>query len=256
MRRKIFQIDEEKCDGCRLCVPSCAEGAIQIIDGKARLVSEVYCDGLGACLGECPQGAISIEEREAEAFDEGAVREHLAKTRRQEAGKAAAALEKACPPHGGGGCPGALARTLQLQKAAPNRPCAEGQEERPSALRNWPVQLALAPVKAPFFQGAKLLVAADCVPFALAGFHERFLEDRTLLIGCPKLDDVRPYVEKLAQIFAQNEIRSVDVVFMEVPCCYGLVQLVRMALQSADKSIPATFTKVSLQGGVVETFSE
>lgn len=256
MRRKIVQIDEEKCDGCGLCVPSCAEGAIQIIDGKARLVSEVYCDGLGACLGECPQGAISIEEREAEAFDEGAVREHLAKARQEETGEAATALEKARPPHGGGGCPGALARTLQLQKAAPSAPRAEGEEARPSALSNWPVQLSLAPVKAPFFQGAKLLIAADCVPFALAGFHERFLDGRTLLIGCPKLDDVQPYVEKLAQIFAQNEIQSVDVVFMEVPCCYGLVQLVRMALQSAGKPIPATFTKVGIQGGVVETLSE
>jgi len=193
-KRKIIKIDEEKCNGCGLCVPSCAEGAIQIIDGKARLVSETFCDGLGACLGECPEGALTIEEREADGFDEKEVEKHLEQMK-----KHAAAVE---PPRVHGGCPGSLARSLE-PKAPPK--AAESGAPTPSQLRNWPVQLHLAPVKAPYFKDAKLLIAADCVPFAYADFHKDFLADRVVIIGCPKLDDSSAYLEKLINIFAQND---------------------------------------------------
>ncbi|MFP4249661.1 MAG: ATP-binding protein [Armatimonadota bacterium] len=215
--RKIVHIDEEKCDGCGLCVPSCDEGAIQIIDGKAKLVSENLCDGLGDCLGECPQDAITIEEREAEEFDEQAVEEHL-----REIG---APAESPCS---GGGCPGAAARGLGAPAAA-QAPAPGAQQ--PSQLRNWPVQLTLVPVHAPWLDRADLLISADCVPYALGSFHSDLLAGKQVITACPKLDDVEPYLRKLTEIFETHDIKRVTVARMEVPCCGGLTALVQEALE-------------------------
>ncbi len=211
--RTVVQIDEEKCDGCGLCVPGCAEGALQIVDGKARLVSDIYCDGLGACLGECPQDAITLVDRDAARFDEEAVAKHLESLSGPDAGN--------------------------LVSVA-------------SRLGNWPVQITLTPLKAPFFDQARLIIAADCVPFAYGDFHRRFLEERALLIGCPKLDDTGVYLEKLTEIFKQNDLRSLEVVHMEVPCCSGLVQLVKQALEVSGKDIPTTLYRVGVKGDFVE----
>ncbi len=242
--REIIKIDEEKCNGCGLCVPSCAEGAIQIIEGKARLVSEVYCDGLGACLAECPQDALTIEEREAEEFDEEAVEQHLEETAEEETQPAG---QQAAGPSGG--CPGAMVRFLGARNngRTADPPPADAA---PSQLVNWPVQLILAPTSAPYFEGARLLIASDCVPFALADFHSRFLAERVLLIGCPKLDDADFYRQKLAQIFSENDIHSIDVAYMEVPCCFGMVHLAEQALRDCGKDIPLTLNKVSIRGEV------
>ncbi len=245
--REIIKIDEEKCDGCGQCVPACVEGALQIVDGKARLVREQYCDGLGACLGDCPQGAITVEERVADEFDEIAVKEHLAKD---------AAAEAPPRPHAAApasGCPGAVA--FALEQPAADEPAVSSLEDgpSPSRLSNWPVQLGLVPAQAPYLQGARLLVSADCVPFAFADFHQRFLTEHVLLVGCPKLDDAEFYRDKLAQIFAHNDIQSVDVVHMEVPCCFGLVRLVQLALQDSGKQIPAGVIKVGVRGEILET---
>ena len=250
MRRKIIKIDEEKCDGCGICVPACAEGALQIVDGKARLVSEVYCDGLGACLGECPQDAITIEEREAEEFDLEVTERYLAQ-RGAEATPAGAQVstESNSPPSG---CPGAASQVLNRGKAEP----VTGSEETsrmPSQLGNWPVQLHLVPVRAPYFDGSKLLIAADCTAFAFGEFHRRFLAGTALLIGCPKLDDADLYRRKLAQIFIQNDVREVEVAYMEVPCCHGLVHLVQRAIEDSEKKIPLALTKIGLKGDVLET---
>ncbi len=245
--RKIIKIDEEKCDGCGQCVPACVEGALQIIDGKARLVREQYCDGLGACLGDCPQGAITIEERVADEFDEKAVKEHLAKD---------AAAEASPQPHAAApaaGCPGAVAFALDQPAADEAAVSSPEDSPSPSRLGNWPVQLRLIPVQAPYLQGARLLIAADCVPFALADFHQRFLAGRVLLVGCPKLDDADFYRNKLSQIFATNDIQSVDVLHMEVPCCFGLVRLVQLALEDSGKQIPASVTNIGVRGEVLET---
>jgi len=247
-RRKIVQIDAEKCDGCGQCVPSCAEGAIQIIEGKVRLVSDVYCDGLGACLGHCPQGAITIIEREAEAFDEAAVAKHLSPDRSH---------QLRTPSHSG--CPGAAAMQLRLNvlgagKAAPPTPKPNGvrpSEEAPSGLANWPVQLHLVPPHAPYLQGADLLLVADCVPFAYANFHARFLDGRPVTIGCPKLDDGRFYVEKLSQILQMAGIRSLTVVHMEVPCCSGLTRIAEAALSLASVEVPLHDVTISVRGEIL-----
>jgi Pyruvate/2-oxoacid:ferredoxin oxidoreductase delta subunit len=246
MLREVVRIDEEQCDGCGLCVPSCAEGAIQIIDGKARLVSDVYCDGLGACLGECPHDAISIEEREAVAFDEEAALRHVA---RQQAATPTSAGEPELTVHA---CPGVASHALHPVEPVSTSGNHDGSRVTPSALANWPVQLVLAPVQAPYFQGAKLLISADCVPFALADFHQGFLAGRTLLIGCPKLDDTELYRHKLTQIFIQNDLQSVEVLYMEVPCCFGLAHLVRLAIQESGKDIPVTITKIGVRGAIGE----
>jgi ferredoxin len=233
--RNVVKIDEELCDGCGDCVPACEEGAIQVIDGKARLVSDVYCDGLGACLGECPQGAITIEEREAEDFDEQAVARHLHRLER----RAAPTLE--C------GCPGSAVRTLD-----PAGSVARGSasDEGPSELGNWPVQIKLVPVQAPWLDGADLLIGADCVPFAYRAFHSRFLAGRTLLVGCPKLDDAHLYVEKLAEMFRLNDVHSVEVAIMEVPCCMGLEHIVQAAVRASGRQIPVKLTVVGVKGDI------
>jgi len=237
--RQIVKIDEDKCDGCGECVPACAEGAIQIIHGKAVLVSDNLCDGLGACLGTCPQDAITIEERPAVSFDEEAV-----------------ALRVAAPPRPifqmheqAGGCPGTALRQLE---PAPAGPKASGASQK-SMLGQWPVQLTLLPVAGNLWQDADVLIAADCVPVAMADFHSRLLVGKTLAIACPKLDDVRPYIEKLAAIFAHNTIRSVMVAMMEVPCCDGILQVLVEAMQKSGKAIPITALTVGINGEVLET---
>jgi Fe-S-cluster-containing hydrogenase component 2 len=250
MRREIIKIDEEKCDGCGLCVPACEEGAIQVIDGKAKLVSEVYCDGLGACLGECPQGALTIETREADAFDETAVEKHLKSShpKKVELSPQPESDTSGCSFS----CPGSAAQVLQRQGGAPSSEGAEEAGSIQAQLGQWPVQLHLVPVNAPYFQDADLLIAADCVPFAYADFHRKFLKGRALVVGCPKLDDVETYRTKLTEIFRQNDIRMVEVAHMEVPCCFGLVQLVQAALKDSGKPIPLVLTKVGIRGEILE----
>jgi len=253
--RKIVKIDEAKCDGCRLCVPQCKEGAIQIINGKARLVSEVYCDGLGACLGECPRGAITIEEREAEEFDEKAVEEHLKGAHEEDEHKPAQHFAM------GQGCPSARVMSFLAKNRAPAGPGPARSElaggaTAESALAQWPVQLALVPVSAPYLRGADLLIAADCVPFAYAGFHRDLLEGKAVLVACPKLDDTGPYLQKLARIFAECEPKSVTVAHMEVPCCFGLVRLVHEAMRLAGKNIPVRDVTISIQGEMSEEAAE
>ena len=234
LTRKIITIDEEKCDGCGLCVSACAEGALQLIDGKARLISEIYCDGLGACIGECPQAAIIITEKEAAAFDETAVAAKLAP-------------RQGPPPcH----CPGTAVREIKpLGIKAP--PIAAA----PSALANWPIQLMLVPTVAPYLANADLVISADCVPCACGDFHQRFVNGRVLIIACPKLDDAAQYVEKLTEMFIKNQIRSIVVPFMEVPCCSGLVRIIRTAQQKAGTKIPTTFVKVGIDGQIQNEIS-
>ncbi|MDP8247774.1 MAG: 4Fe-4S binding protein [Candidatus Tritonobacter lacicola] len=232
--RKIVNIDEEKCDGCGLCIPACSEGALRIVDGKARIVKEIYCDGLGDCLGHCPRGAISIEEREAPAFDEKATKEHLE----------AVAGEQSPLPISPGGCPSAAAFTIERDKTVTGH-TATGA---PSELRQWPVQLALVPPVAPFWENADLLIAADCVPFAYADFHADLLRGKALINACPKLDETGPYPEKLISIFSENNIRSVTVARMEVPCCSGLVRLVREAIGASGKEVPFHEVEISIKG--------
>ena len=233
--RMIVRIDEEKCDGCGLCVPSCAEGAIQIIEGKARLIGEKYCDGLGACLGECPQGAITIEEREAEGFDEEAARHHLEERE---------SLKDELPC----GCTSTTVVTFEKQElgvAAPRE--TKGQ---PSLLGHWPVQLTLVPIGAPFLRGSDLLLTADCVPFAYAGFHQDFLRDHSLLVACPKLDDFQAHLMKLAEVLRHSRVNSLTVVHMEVPCCFGLVQMAQEAIRLSGQDVPFRKMIISVRGGL------
>lgn len=252
MKRKIVKIDESKCTGCGQCVPSCAEGAIQIVDGKARLVSDVYCDGLGNCLGTCSEDAITIEEREAPGFDEAAVQARVA-PQNQRAHSAHA--HEGCPGtrvrqmpsvQAHGGCPGTAMRDLRKPSPAA---CAQ---ETPSQLTHWPVQLRLVPPNAPFFQGADLLLTADCVPFAMANFHSRFLSGRSVVVGCPKLDDAEYYAEKLTAILRESDVKSLTVLHMEVPCCFGLSQLARQAVAASGKNVPLRDVTVTLGGEVRE----
>lgn len=239
MKRKIIKIDETKCNGCGLCVPACHEGALAIVDGKARLVKDSYCDGLGDCLGECPQGAITIEERDVAAYDEAAVRKHLAERAKGEA--------KVTPPTGG--CPGLRAFSLAT-KSAP-QPDPEGAAT-PSALGQWPIQLHLVSPNAPYWQGCDLLIAADCVLAAYPDLHTKLLKGRKLIIACPKLDDTGNYVAKLAAIFAGNDIRSLTVARMEVPCCSGISHIVVEALALSGRDIPTETITIGIQGGILD----
>ena len=236
--RSIVRIDEEKCTGCGLCIPKCAEGALKIINGKAKLISDKYCDGLGACLGECPEGAIIIEERETEEFDEAAVKEHLKGEQTVPAVHPAHHSHQSCPS----------AKVMHFERNRTEKEAVTTPEKRESMLSQWPVQLTLLPSTAPFFENADLLIAADCVPFAYANFHSDFLRDKTLVIGCPKLDNAEFYKEKLTEIFKRSNIRSVTVVNMEVPCCFGLYRLVKEALDSSKKNIPLKQEIISIKG--------
>jgi ferredoxin len=263
MQRKIVRIDEAKCDGCGLCVPSCAEGAIALVDGKARLSAEILCDGLGACLGECPRGAITVEERDAAPFDQEAVKSHLLSmgtqvTSRHGEPGAAAPVPAARPrprlsivsdpaPAAGGGCPGS--RPMVLTRA-PGPSASNGPAAGVSRLGQWPVQLHLVPTQAPYFRGADLLIAADCVPFAYARFHDDLLAGKALVVGCPKLDDVGAYGEKLRELFATNDLRSITVARMEVPCCGGISMAARKSLEASGKAatVPLRDVIVSVDG--------
>lgn len=240
MKRKIVSIDEARCTGCGLCAEACHEGAIAMIDGKARLIRDDYCDGLGACLPACPADAIQIIEREADAFDEEAVKENLA-SKGKTAKPAAQPLSF--------GCPGVRAQALN-HSAAQQSP--EPQTDWPqSRLAQWPVQIQLAPLTASYFDGANLLIAADCAAYAHANFHNRFMKNRVTLIGCPKLDPVN-YAEKLTEILKRNAIKSVTLVRMEVPCCGGLERALVQALQNSGKFIPWQVTTLSIRGDILE----
>ncbi len=220
--RNIIKIDEDKCNGCGECVLSCAEGAIQIVNGKAKLISEKYCDGLGACLGECPKGAITIEERKAEEFDEKSVEKHLAKTNGCRHEKAA--------------CPSASAVHWKHE------------HNRKSELSNWPVKLNLVNPQAPYFKDADLVVAADCVPAAFGNFHNDFLKQKILVMGCPKFDDVKYYIQKLTEIFKNSGIKNITIARMEVPCCSGLTFAVEQAIAASGKSIHLIENIITIKG--------
>jgi Pyruvate/2-oxoacid:ferredoxin oxidoreductase delta subunit len=247
-RRKVIRIDEAKCDGCGKCVPGCKEGAIAIVDGKARLVSDVYCDGLGACLGECHQGAITIEEREAEGFDEAKVQAHLVRLRMQRSPISLLSMSA-----GGHQCPGSMARSLGGSRPEPVDGDRKAMGSSRSELTNWPVQLALVPPNAPYFRRADLLLVADCVPFACADFHHRFLRGRPVIIGCPKLDQADFYVRKLTEIIRVAEPQSLSVVHMEVPCCSGLTRIAQHALAAAESGTPLRDVTVGIRGNVLAT---
>jgi len=249
--RTMVHIDEGLCDGCGLCVPGCAEGALQIVDGKAKLVSDIYCDGLGACLGECPQGAITMIEREAEGFDEEAVHEHLAKLSASGKPEEQISEERNEAEKPIQGCPGSLSQFFEKEESVDSGAPDEAGNIS-SRLENWPVQISLVPPEAPYFDGANILIAADCVPFAYADFHREMLDGKVVMIGCPKLDDTDFYLEKLTQIFGSNNISSVEVVFMEVPCCGGLVQVVRNALAQSGRDIESIFTRIGIKGDLLE----
>jgi ferredoxin len=280
MKRKIICIDENKCTGCGECIPDCPEGAIQLIDGKARLVSDLFCDGLGACIGTCPQGAISVIEREAEPYDEKKVMENIV---RQGAPVIRAHLEHLAshgqtelydeaieylkehkiaipdnngpirhskPTHSGhlplASCPGSAAKSIP-RKSSHLQP----SEKTESELRQWPIQLKLLNPAAPYFDNADLLITADCVPFAYAGFHAELLRDRIVIIFCPKLDsDIDDYIMKLAEIFSTHTIKSIMVAHMEVPCCSGVRYIVGRALERSAKNIPVTEKMITIQGRV------
>ncbi|MEO0025876.1 MAG: 4Fe-4S binding protein [candidate division WOR-3 bacterium] len=269
--RKIISINEEKCTGCGQCIPNCPEGALQIIDGKARLVSDLFCDGLGACVGTCPEGALTIEERPAETYDENKVMANIVRC----GPNTIAAHLRHLKEHGAHryyeqavaylqqhnipvpeenpqplpcGCPGTQVRRIEHSPGENRNQLLAGN----SHLTNWPVQLMLVPVNAPYFSQSDLLIAADCTGFALPDLHERFLKNRILLIGCPKLDDAGFYQEKLTRIFQENDVRSVTVLHMEVPCCFGLVQLVRRAIQTSGRDIKFREVTIGIDGKTKE----
>jgi len=232
--RNIIKIDEEKCNGCGQCVNACAEGAIEIINGKAKLVSETYCDGLGDCIGHCPQDAITIEQRQADEFDEHAVKEHLAKKKAETPAASCFA------------CPGAMAKKLQDKTDSDNVDSAAV----PSQLTHWPVQMRLISPTAPYLQNADLLFVADCVPFAMGDFHSRLLRNHCVVVGCPKLDDCELYVEKLTEIVKRNSLNSLTVIHMEVPCCSGLMRIAKQAVADSNADLPIKDITISLQGEI------
>ena len=276
-KRKIIRIDEEKCDGCGLCIPNCPEGALQIIDGKARLISDLFCDGLGACIGSCPQDAITIEEREAEEYNERTVMGNIAKQGKnvikahlehlKEHGQSEYLNEatdflkernievplKEEPLRSGdehmsafSGCPGSKVMDFREKEEVTERKkiISKGISE----LRQWPIQIMLVPSIAPYLKDAHLLIAADCVPFTYADFHDRLLKGKILLVGCPKLDDVEFYKEKITQILKDDNIKSITCAHMEVPCCFGLVSIVKSAISASGMDIPFKEVTVSIKG--------
>ena len=230
MVRKIIQIDENKCNGCGACAAACHEGAIGMVDGKAKLLRDDYCDGLGDCLPTCPTGAITFVEREAAAYDEAAAKANMKKV------------------HAPGGCPGTKSRSIE-RKTDLKVPQRGGS--LPSQLRQWPVQIKLVPAKAPYFENANLLIAADCTAYAYANFHEEFIRNRITLVGCPKLDE-GDYAEKLTEIIKNNDIKSVTIVRMEVPCCGGLESAAKRALQASGKFIPWQVVTISTDGKILD----
>lgn len=290
VRREIIRIDDEKCNGCGLCVPNCPEGALQMVDGKAKVVSDIYCDGLGACIGHCPEGAITIEEREADAYDERrvidnmtkkggeVVREHLEhleehgqyeylreaiqhmierdldipkEFRRSRYFTSKVAGESSSVQGSGAvgcGCPGSRVVDMRGSREQQHQQTERPGVRRPSRLQQWPVQIHLVPPNAPYLDGADILIAADCVPFAYADFHEDLLRGRVVLVGCPKLDDAEYYRGKLTSIFSENDIRTVMVAHMEVPCCFGMVNLVKDAIAASGKDIPLEEVMTSIRG--------
>lgn len=242
MKRNIITIDEDKCNGCGLCVNACHEGAIALVDGKARLISESYCDGLGACLPHCPMDAIAIEEREAEAFDEAYAMQHqqeMLEKKHQQVAQPSRRSECACP--------GSASRRLHREQAAP----VPAQHNQESQLQQWPCQIKLAPVNAPYFKHANLLIAASCTAYAYADIHNDYMRNRITLIGCPKLDGV-DYAEKLGAILSANDIKSVTVLRMEVPCCGGIVTAVKNAIIQSGNMIPWHVVTLSTDGRVLE----
>lgn len=232
--RNIVKIDEEKCNGCGQCVNACAEGAIKLINGKAKLVSEIYCDGLGACIGHCPKDAITIEKREAEEFDEQATQKHLSEQKKMEEQLSFV-------------CPGMMSKQLREKK---DELIKNAQNSIPSELSHWPVQLKLVPPNAPYFANTDLLLVADCVPFAMGDFHGKFLKGHSIAVGCPKLDDKEFYVDKLATIIKVNNLKSLKVIHMEVPCCSGLTEIARQAISKNKIAMKFEDVTINLQGNI------
>lgn len=281
MKRKIIKINEEKCNGCEECIPNCPEGAIQIIDGKARLISDLFCDGLGACLGHCPEGAITIEEREAESYDERKVMENIVKQGKntikahlehlKEHGETeylSQAIEflkkkgiedplkqgenamNAQKTHPGGfsACPGA--KTIDFSNTLESGGTEEGK--RPSKLRQWPIQMHLISPQAPYFKGADLLIAADCTAFALGDFHKDYLKDKSLVIACPKLDENQQvYIEKITALIDEAKVNTITVMVMQVPCCNGLLSIAKAGLEKAKRKVPIKGIVVGLKGNIL-----
>jgi len=279
-KRQIIKIDAQKCNGCGLCIPNCPEGAIQIIDNKARLISDLFCDGLGACIGHCPQAAITIEEREAQVYDERKVMQNIVKQGKNvvkahlqhlkdhnqywllkealdflKERKIDVPLEDTPSAtyghtHGSLSCPGS--QVIDLRSKEQSNRQQHNLPKGVSQLRQWPVQIRLVPVSAPYFENADLLIAADCVPFAYADFHLDLLKDKILLVGCPKLDDAGFYQEKITEILKNNSIKSVTYAHMEVPCCFGLVGIIKSAISASVKNIPFKEITISIKGEKIE----
>jgi len=253
MKRKIIQIDEEKCNGCGQCTMVCAEAALEIINGKAKVVGDFLCDGLGACLNVCPVDALKIVEKEAVDYNPKKAYEYVKKARGEEAAKKVHGLEEIVAKNSAQnmqcGCPGSMMRDFTAETKDENE---LNEVEVSSQLRQWPIQLHLLSPQAPYFQNADLVISADCVPFAYANFHQRFLKGKILLILCPKLDEGQEeYVEKLREIFKERDIKSITIVHMEVPCCYGIEQLVRRALEQSGKNIVLRDYTISLKGEII-----
>lgn len=277
MKRNIIRIDEKKCNGCGDCIPNCPEGALQIIDGKARLISDLFCDGLGACIGHCPEGAITIEEREAQDYDErkvmtnivkqgkNVIQAHLLHLKEHNQDKYfkealdflkekridVAPLQEKAHAHapGSSDCPGS--KIMDFSKRAKSKSSAANVSVQ-SELGQWPVQIMLVPPFAPYLNNADILIAADCVPFAYANFHQDLLKGKVLLVGCPKLDDIGVYEEKIAQILQQNEVKSITYAHMEVPCCFGLVGVINSAISASGKDVQFKEITISIKGEIID----